>query len=115
MIVRNNIKVSGGTDRIRSGAVKGLTLATEAWLTEANLSVPHDEGTLERTGEASVDEGELRGAVSYDTPYAVKQHEDMTLRHTGKGEPKWLETTGTQMAGTLGQVIATAIRSEVES
>src|SRR3546814_6588653 len=30
---------------------------------------------------ASVDPQALKGAVSYDTHYAVKQHEDQTLRH----------------------------------
>jgi hypothetical protein len=112
--VRSTINVDKARDTIYAGAAKGLTLAAEAWLTEANLTVPHDEGTLERSGEASVDEAELRAAVSYDTPYAVRQHEDMTLSHDGKGQAKWLENTGTQMADTLAQIIATACRSEVE-
>ena len=113
MKVRNTIQLDEVLDHMREGAATGLTLATEAWLTEANLTVPHEEGTLERSGEASVDEAALRGAVSYDTPYAVVQHEDMTLQHTGKGEPKWLETTGNTMRPQLAQIIATAIKSEL--
>jgi hypothetical protein len=112
--VINHIDVAGAADKIREAAGPAIGLAVEAWLTDANEHVPHDEGTLERSGESSVDEGQLRGAVSYDTPYAVRQHEDLTLQHQGKGEPKWLENTGTQNGGKYAQVIATAIKSEVE-
>lgn len=96
---------------IKDGAGKGLQLAVEHLLTEANKSVPHDEGTLERSGSASVDEGTGRGAVSYDTPYAVRQHEDMTLRHDGKGRAKWLENTLTAESETVGSIVAQAIRN----
>jgi hypothetical protein len=87
---------------------RGLVLATEFLLTEANKHVPHDEGVLERSGEAS-NEGHL-GAVSYDTPYAVRQHEDTTLRHYGKGEAKWLENTFTRDGRKAADIIATQAR-----
>lgn len=101
-------------DQIR-GAVKesrkrGLRRAAEYLLTEANKHVPHDEGTLERSGSASVDEDGKRAAVSYNTPYAVAQHENMTLHHSGKGQAKWLENTFTRESETVGQIIATAVR-----
>jgi hypothetical protein len=95
-------------EAIEEAAEHGLTLATEHLLTEANKSVPHDEGTLERSGSAS-SEG-TKGAVSYDTPYAVRQHEDMSLHHHGKGQSKWLENTMGQEAETMGTIIATAVR-----
>ena len=91
------------------GCVDGLTAAVEHLLTEANKDVPHDEGTLERSGEASVDDAGLRGAVSYNTPYAVRQHEDMTLRHDGKGTAKWLETAMAQEAKTMGKIVQQAL------
>lgn len=111
--VTSTIDLSGAVGRIKGGTERGLRLAVEHLLTEANRSVPHDEGTLERSGRASVDG--TRGAVSYDTPYAVRQHEDMTLHHDGKGEAKWLESTMGMERHTVGQIIATAIRSEVGS
>lgn len=111
MKVASTIDLSGVVANINAGAERGLRLAVEHWLTEANKSVPHDEGTLERSGTATVDG--TRGAVSYDTPYAVRQHEDMAYRHDGKGEAKWLETTGGREAKTIGQIVATAIRNEV--
>lgn len=96
---------------IKDGAGKGLQLALEHVLTEANKTVPHDEGTLERSGFTSVDTAKGRGAVSYDTPYAVRQHEDMTLHHDGKGRAKWLENTLTDEAGTVGDIVAQSIRN----
>lgn len=55
--------------RNRAGAIRGLQVGTEHLLQVSRERVPLEEGTLERSGVASVDEGRLRGAVSYDTPY----------------------------------------------
>lgn len=106
-----NLRLPQVVGDIKRGAERGVTLATEHLLTESNTSVPHDEGTLERTGTASHDG--TRGAVSYDGPYAARQHEDMTLHHQGKGRSKWLEQTMAEEAGTVGKIIQTAIRQDV--
>jgi hypothetical protein len=113
MTVKNTIDLSAVVGDIRHGVERGLRDAVEFLLTEANKSVPHDEGTLERSGQASV--SGTKGAVSYDTPYAARQHEDMTLRHDGKGRSKWLEVAFSQEAKTVGKIIATATRREVGS
>ena len=109
--VVNNIDLTGLTEGLSSGGADGLRLAVEFLLTEANKNVPHDEGTLERSGAASVEaqSGKRRGAVSYDTPYAVRQHEDMSYRHE-KGEAKWLENTLSRERGKVGEIVAAAIR-----
>jgi hypothetical protein len=65
----------------------------EALLTEANRTVPLEEGTLEGSGFVAVDKANLVAVVAYDTPYAVRQHEDTRLRHKGKGRAKWLSRT----------------------
>ena len=109
---KSRIDVTVARRAMEAGVGKGLRDAVEHLLTEANKRVPHDDGTLERTGTASVD-GD-RGAVSYDTPYAVRQHEDMDLAHDGKGEAKWLETTLGREAGTVAAILATAMRNEVK-
>jgi hypothetical protein len=111
MTYRNTINLGPALAGIKSGAEKGLRDAVEHLLTEANKSVPHDEGTLERSGQTGVDG--TRGSVSYDTPYAVRQHEDMSLHHDGKGRSKWLEVTFSQEAGTVGKILATAIKRDV--
>ena len=110
--VRSNIDFRAIRKGMHEGAIKGLSDAVEHLLTEANKRVPHDEGTLERSGAASVDAQSMTGAVSYDTPYAPRQHEEMNYQHDGKGEAKWLETTFSEQADTVGKIIAAAIIGE---
>ena len=64
----------------RSAAARGMLLAAEHVLAESRKRVPIAEGTLERSGAASVDEQRLTSAVSYDTPYAVRVHENLPAR-----------------------------------
>lgn len=77
---------------MRKGAERGLYLWAEEVLTEATKVVPLQEGTLQNTGTAHKPEpGTLRAAVSYDTPYAVRQHEEMDYHHTAGRTAKYLE------------------------
>jgi len=87
--VKWNGKVA--TARARAGAARGLKLAAEHVLEEANRLVPLDEGTLFESGTTDVDEGHLRASVSYDTPYACRQHEEMTWWHAPGRQAKYLE------------------------
>ncbi|MFD8611078.1 hypothetical protein [Streptomyces sp. NPDC059631] len=95
---------------LRGAAVRGVRLGTEHLLEVANRTVPIEEGTLERSGVATVDEGSLTGAVSYATPYAVRQHEDMSLRHDDGREAKWLENAARQEADTVARIIDAQVR-----
>src|SRR5690606_3946500 len=52
--------------RLRSAAARGLLLGAEHVLGEAERLVPLDEGALQHTGTASVDEQSLTAMVSYD-------------------------------------------------
>jgi hypothetical protein len=115
--VRNTINIKAPASAIRKGGAKGVKHGVEHVLTESNKHVPHDEGTLERSGDTGVEETSdgARGSVSYDTPYAVKQHEDLTLHHDGKGQAKWLENTMAAESKTVGQIIGNAIRQEART
>ncbi|WP_445524802.1 hypothetical protein [Streptomyces cyslabdanicus] len=77
---------------MRRGTARGLLLGAEHVLTESQSFVPLDEGYLQSTGTASVDEGTLTAAVAYDGPYAVRQHEEMDWRHAPGRQAKYLET-----------------------
>ncbi|MFD7994548.1 hypothetical protein [Streptomyces mexicanus] len=99
---------------LRAAAVRGVRLGTEHLLEVANQKVPIEEGTLERSGVATVDESEVIGAVSYDTPYAVRQHEDMSLRHDNGREAKWLEKSLHQENGTITAIIAAQVRRALQ-
>lgn len=79
--------------RTRSAAVAALRDVAEDCLREANRTVPLEEGTLARSGTVQVDPATMRAAVGYDTPYAVRQHEDPTLRHDAGRRHHWLERT----------------------
>lgn len=109
-----NIRMKWDGPRIqaaqRDAAVRGLALGAEHILGEARKQVPHEEGTLERSGVASVDEGRLEAAVSFDTPYAVRQHEDMTAQHDDGRKAKYLEDPFNDEADTVRDIIAAQLR-----
>ena len=92
-----NIDLDLDVDRVKSEAEKMKENAhrdiAEGMLTEANKTVPHDEGTLERSGTA--DYNENMAAVGYDTPYAIRLHESAPGEYSfrGNGRRKWLEQT----------------------
>jgi len=101
--------------RARAGAVRGLRLAAEHLLGASRQLVPLEEGTLERSGVASVDEATLTAAVSYDTPYAVRQHEELTYRHAPGRQAKYLEAPMATEAAVMRDLIAAEIRRAVGS
>lgn len=95
------------------GAARGLYLGAEHILEEANRIVPIEEGTLLRSGVASMDEGQLRAAVSYDTPYAVRQHEEMSYEHDAGRQAKYLEQPINSERGKVTELIAREIKREL--
>ena len=95
---------------LEAAAVDGLTDATEYLLQISRAVVPLEEATLERSGVASVEASELAGAVSYDTVYACRQHEELTWRHAPGRQAKYLEGPADAEADTLQALIAARIR-----
>ncbi|MFE0189293.1 minor capsid protein [Streptomyces sp. NPDC058989] len=94
----------------QEGAARGLRIAGEHVLAKSRELVPIEEGTLERSGVATVDESSLTAAVSYDTPYAVRQHEELNYRHDTGRSAKYLERALTEQAATVTALIAAAVR-----
>jgi hypothetical protein len=91
---------------------RSLLVAAEHALGVSNTMVPHEEGDLQRSGSASVDESKPIAAVSYDTDYAVKQHEDESLHHDGGRQAKFLETALAQERDTIMQILKKKIKDE---
>ncbi|MGW6498549.1 hypothetical protein [Nonomuraea angiospora] len=112
MAQRSTLKLDvGPIDKaMEAGAVKGLKVAMEHLLQKSREEVPHEEGTLERSGTPSIDEANLIGAVSYDTPYAIIQHEDLTFRHDEGRKAKYLEDPFDAEQQTMQELIAAQIR-----
>ncbi|MFJ7902375.1 hypothetical protein ACIQ6V_18095 [Streptomyces sp. NPDC096198] len=98
------------TEATRQAAARGLLLGAEHTLAAARQRVPINEGTLERSGSASVDERNLTAAVSFDTPYAVRVHEDMNARHAPGRRAKYLESVLPEVAGDVQELIAAQVR-----
>ncbi|MFJ6748273.1 hypothetical protein ACIQNI_08790 [Streptomyces sp. NPDC091266] len=94
----------------QEGAARGLRIAAEHVLGRSRARVPLDEGPLERSGVATVDEDELTAAISYDTPYAVRQHEELSYRHAPGRTAKYLEGPLTEEAATVAALIAAQVR-----
>ena len=90
-------------------AVRGLGQAAEHLLQVSRELCPHEEGTLERSGVASVDEGSLQAAVSYDMPYAVRQHEELDWFHKNKGQAKYLEEPANTERDVMLEKVATEL------
>lgn len=95
---------------VQSGAARGLLLAANHVLTEANRTVPWDQGPLERSGAVDVDGQALQASVYYDTPYARRQHEELGWHHPKKGRAKWLELTLREQSRTVSQIMANALQ-----
>lgn len=91
---------------IEAATRQGLTEAAEHLLKVSRDLVPIQEGTLERSGVAEVDDTDLTAAVSYDTPYAVRQHEELTWRHEEGRQAKYLEQPMNTERETLLALIA---------
>lgn len=101
----------------RGEAVKGLVdgkvhaavgAAAEYLLEEANRTVPIEEATLARSG--SVDVGGGEASISYDTPYAARQHEETAWRHRPGRRAKWLQLTLQEQARNVGDFLAARLQ-----
>lgn len=95
---------------LRAAAARGLYLGAEHVLGVSNNRVPLDEGTLQHSGTASVDENDLKAMVSYDTPYAVRQHEEMDFQHAPGREAKYLENSLNAERGQVLALVAAQVR-----
>lgn len=110
--VRTHVEWNGAqvTAKEKAGLIAGLTNAAEHLLGEARAIVPIQEATLERSGVASVDRSSMTAAVSFDTPYAVRQHEELTWKHDPGRQAKYLEQPAMTERGTMHELMAAALR-----
>ncbi|MEU9557977.1 hypothetical protein [Streptomyces fumanus] len=96
--------------QLRAGGARGLLRGAEHVLGLSTDRVPLDEGYLQSTGTADVDPAVLRAAVSYDGPYAVRQHEELRWRHAPGREAKYLENSLNASRPQVAALIAAALR-----
>lgn len=97
------------TSRGRRLASEGLQRALEHTLGKAKELVPLEEGTLERSGRVDVDG--LNGAISFDTVYAVRQHEEMDWKHLPGRQAKYLEQPMNTERDVMLRLMAVPLRA----
>lgn len=100
------------TDAV-AGADRGLQLGAEHLLGAARVLVPHEEGTLETSGQTSFDAETHTAAVSFDTPYAAVQHEDLTFQHDDGRQAKYLEQPMHTEANAIALLAQAEVRREL--
>jgi hypothetical protein len=99
---------------ITGDVMEGLVLGGEHLLQVSRTEVPIDEATLERSGAVTQDDENLAVAVAYSTPYAERQHEDLTLRHADGRKGKYLEDPMNTEKPTILAIIATRARRSLQ-
>lgn len=90
------VKSTWNGQDVKKKANKAALLAVEDGLEfllgESNKDIPHDEGTLQNSGDVDVEAkgSKVEGVVSYDTPYARRWHEERANFQKGR-KHKYLE------------------------
>lgn len=95
---------------IHGASVEGLQLGAEHLLAVSSVLAPHEEGTLERSGDMDLDPDEPAASVFYDTVYAARQHEELTWRHDQGKQAKYLEEPMNTERDVMLQLLAAPIR-----
>ena len=99
------------SQKIKQLALEGTRTAGEYVRAQSVQEVPLDKGPLQESCEVS-DNGKNTVFVSYDTPYALKQHEELGYSHPGGRKAKYLEDPfqRAKESGTIEKIIARSIR-----
>ena len=118
MAKRNRWRTKEAVRIAEQAGIKALRTGAEAILTEAIDETPIDTGTLRRSGTVTVGKlpdsariyeaaeagNEMKDAfpepvgkekavyISFNTPYARRQHEELDYEHPRGGKAKYLET-----------------------
>lgn len=94
---------------ITNASRNGLLQAAEHIGRLSDAKVPFRDGALQDSGTVTVSDTEA--AISYNTPYAVKQHEDLSLTHTNGREGKYLEKAFREGRAEAEEIIAGAVKA----
>ena len=70
---------------------KGTHSALDHLAAVSKEQVPLDQGPLKNSCYVDVANNGSSGTVSYDTPYAIRQHEELSYRHQRGRKAKYLE------------------------
>ena len=89
--IDNDLDLDKAVEALNDEKPKALMDILEMIGQRTDEIIPFEEGTLMRSKVIRVNGNQ--GAIGYDTPYAIKQHEDCTLSHPHGRQCKYLERT----------------------
>lgn len=94
---------------------KGTWSALDHLAAVSKEEVPLDQGPLKNSCFVDVSDDGSSGTVSYDTPYAVIQHEKTSFHHQGGRKAKYLEdpVNNGAVQAEMRELIARAYREEM--
>jgi len=75
----------------KSGSKQATWMALDHLASVSKDQVPLDQGPLKNSCAVDVNDDGSQGTVSYDTPYAVIQHENTHFHHQRGRKAKYLE------------------------
>lgn len=111
IIVRSTWRGELVKARSHESAQAGVIRAAEHLRTQAVRQAPVDEGDLRRSASAVnlSGLGLIQAAVTFNRPYAVRQHEELGYRHPKGGKAKYLEDPMNSEAATMLRIISATI------
>jgi hypothetical protein len=100
-------------DQAARGAERGVKLATEFLGNESNKVTPKEKGDLRASKETHyTGRGfAIKGSVSYNTPYAIYVHEDLSKYHAPGTYAKFLQRTVHEKQREVTAMIAGSVRA----
>jgi len=111
MAVQSSWNADALLAQFEAAAEIGVFKASEVLLEQAAALAPHEEGILETSGTATADG--LKGRVAFNTPYALRQHEEVGWRHANGRTAKYLERPANGFTEEFTEIVAGAIRREM--
>ena len=98
--------------KVMTANEKAITLGLEFVKQESVKVAPKDTGMMEKSAQVTMSADGKTGYVSYDTPYAIRQHEELDFRHAEGRIAKYLELPFQQNQEKALQIIQREIKRE---
>lgn len=76
---------------VRTAGLKAINDVIEDIATDSQNEAPLLSGTMERSQAVAENRSQMEVYISYNTPYAIKQHEELGYRHAPGRKAKYLE------------------------
>jgi hypothetical protein len=102
--------------KVLTAQEKAVTLGLEFIKQESIKVVPKDTGMLEKSAGVKLvnEDNKTTGYVYYDTPYAIKQHEELGYRHAEGRIAKYLELPLQQNSKNALEIMKRVMKGDIK-